>query len=153
MTTVADVLKTIADDKSLVLFNTIALSNGDSDIFISTLELTKKQYYSRLSALLKAGLVKRERGKYCLTTFGIILYHAQEIIGKAVNQYWELKAIDSIRVSGKGEVPQEQFHSIIDTLIANQEIKNILLKRIKEMSSIYETQTNQMPVLNLYQKK
>ncbi|MGC1932384.1 MAG: hypothetical protein WA667_25715 [Candidatus Nitrosopolaris sp.] len=153
MTTVADVLKTIADDKSLVLFNTIALSNGDSDIFISTLELTRKQYYSRLSALLKAGLVKRERGKYCLTTFGIILYHAQEIIGKAVNQYWELKAIDSIRVSGKGEVPQEQFHSIIDTLIANQEIKNILLKRIKEMSSIYETQTNQMPVLNLYQKK
>ena len=32
---VADVLKTIADDKSLVLLNTIALSNGDSDIPLS----------------------------------------------------------------------------------------------------------------------
>jgi hypothetical protein len=54
--TVMDVLKTIADDKSLVLFNTIALSNGDIDNCLSALELTRKQYYSRLSALLKTGL-------------------------------------------------------------------------------------------------
>jgi predicted transcriptional regulator len=94
------VLKAIADDKSLVLFNTIALSKGDTDICLSTLRLTRKQYYSRLSALLKAGLVKRERGKYSLTTFGIIVYNAQETMGKAVDQYWKLKAIDSIRASG-----------------------------------------------------
>ena len=55
-TTVMDVLKTIADDKSLVLFNTIALCNGDIDNCLSALELTRKQYYSRLSALLKTGL-------------------------------------------------------------------------------------------------
>jgi hypothetical protein len=54
--TVMDVLKTIADDKSLVLFNTIALSNRDIDNCLSALELTRKQYYSRLSALLKTGL-------------------------------------------------------------------------------------------------
>jgi predicted transcriptional regulator len=153
MMTVVDVLKTIADDKSLVFFNTIALSNGDSDIFISTLDLTRKQYYSRLSALLKAGLVKRERGKYSLTTFGIILYHTQEIIGKAVDQYWKLKAIDSIRAFGNREYPQEQFHTIVDKLIANQEIKYILLKHFKEKSSIYETQLKEMPTLDLLQKK
>jgi predicted transcriptional regulator len=147
MTTVADVLKTIADDKSLALFNTIALSSGDSDIFINTLKLTRKQYYSRLSALLKLGLVKRDRGNYSLTTFGIIIYDTQEIIGNAVNQYWKLKAIDSIR-AGNGEVPQEQLDRIIDTLITNQEIKKVLLKRIKEKSAIYETR-NQNPVLNL----
>jgi len=55
-TTVTDIVKTIAEDKSLVLFNTIGLSNGDIDICLSALELTRKQYYSRLSALLKAGL-------------------------------------------------------------------------------------------------
>jgi len=54
--TVMDVLKTIADDKSLVLFNTIALSNSDIDNCLSALELTRKQYYLRLSALLKTGL-------------------------------------------------------------------------------------------------
>ncbi|MFY9870602.1 MAG: hypothetical protein WAK17_12860 [Candidatus Nitrosopolaris sp.] len=150
MTTVVDVLKTIADDKSLVLFNTIALSNDDSDILISTLQLTRKQYYSRLSALLKAGLVKREMGKYSLTIFGIIVYHTQEIIGKAANQYWKLKAIDSISVSDNGELPQEQFYTIIDKLITNQEIKDILIKQIKEKSSIYATQINQIAALKLY---
>src|SRR5215469_8548495 len=132
MITLVDALKTIADDKSLVLFSTIALSNGNIDVSISALGLTRKQFYSRLSALLKAGLVKREMGKYSLTTFGIIVYNTQEIIGKAADQYWKLKAIDSIRVSGNGEMPQEQFHIIIDKLITNQEIKNILLKQIKE---------------------
>src|SRR5215831_19223451 len=120
-TATVDVLKTISDDKSLVLFNTIALSNGDTDICLSALELTRKQFYSRLSALLKAGLVKRERGKYSLTTFGIIVYNTQEIIGKAADQYRRLKAIDSIRVCGNGEMPQEQLHTIIDKLIANQD--------------------------------
>jgi hypothetical protein len=132
MMTVADVLKTIAEDKSLVLFNAIALSNSDSDILISTLHLTRKQYYARLSAQLKAGLVKREMAKYYLTTFGMILYHAQELIGKALNQYWKLKAIDSINVTCNGELPQDQFHRIIDKLITNQEIKDILLQEIQE---------------------
>jgi hypothetical protein len=152
MTTVADVLKTIAEDKSLVIFNTIALSNVGSDILISRLQLTRKQYYSRMSALLKAGIVKREMGKYSLTTFGMILYHAQEIIGKAVDQIWKLKAIDSISVSCNGVLPQEQFLRIIDSLIANQEIKNILLEQIKEKSPIFET-LNQIPIPNLDQKQ
>jgi len=134
MMAVADVLKTIAEDKSLVLFNAIALSNSDSDILISTLHLTRKQYYARLSALLKAGLVKREMAKYYLTTLGMILYHAQELIGKALNQYWKLKAIDSINVTSNGELPHDQLHRIIDTLITNQEIKDILLQQIQEKS-------------------
>jgi hypothetical protein len=135
MMAVADVLKTIADDKSLVLLNTIALSNGDSDILITTLHLTRKQYYARLSALLKAGLVKREMAKYSLTTFGMILYYAQEIIGKAVDQYWKLKTIDSINVTCDGELPEDQFHKIIDNLITDQEIRDILLQQIKEKPS------------------
>jgi hypothetical protein len=49
-----------------VLFNTIALSKEDSSILIRNLGITKKQYYSRLSALLRAGLVKRNRGSILL---------------------------------------------------------------------------------------
>jgi predicted transcriptional regulator len=154
MTTVVDVLKTIADDKSLLLFNTIALSNVDSDMVISALAFTRKQYYSRLSALLKADLVKRVRGKYSLTTFGVLVYHTQETIRKAIDQYWKLKAIDSIRVSAN-ELPQEQFHAIIDKLITDQEIKNILLKQNKDKPPIYETQISQTSSLfgKLYHKK
>ena len=132
MMALADVLKTLAEDKSLVLFNTIALSNGDSDILISTLHLTRKQYYARLSALLKAGLVKREMSKYHLTTFGMIIHHVQEIIEEALNKNWKLKAIESINI---GELPQDQFHRIIDKLITNQEIKEILIRDIKKKPS------------------
>jgi hypothetical protein len=81
-----------------------------------------------------------------------IVYHTQETIGKAVNQYWKLKAIDSIRASDNGEVPQEQVHKIIETLIANQDIKDILLKQMKEKPPIYETEINQIYPLNLYHK-
>ena len=88
--------------------------------------------------------MKRERDKDFLTTFGIIVYNTQEIIGKAADQYWRLKAIDSIRAFGNGKLPQEQLHTIIDKLIANQEIKNIL-KQIKEKPPI-----DQISSLNLY---
>ena len=64
----------------------------------------------------------------------MILYHAQELIGKALNEYWKLKAIDSINVTCNGELPQDQFHRIIDNLITNQEIKDILLQQIQEKS-------------------
>ena len=55
---IANVLKVISDDNSLVLFNTIALAPGDSDILKTTVKLTRKQYYSRMSGLVMAGLVK-----------------------------------------------------------------------------------------------
>jgi hypothetical protein len=72
--------------------------------------------------------------KYYLTTLGMILYHTQELIGRALNQYWKLKAIDSIIVNCNGELPQDQLHRIIDTLITNQEIKDILLQQIRQKS-------------------
>jgi len=84
MSTLVHLLKAIADDKSLLLFNTIANSNGDTEI---------------LSA------------------------------------------------SGKGELPQEQFCLIIDKLLANQEIKDILLKHFKGgESSVYKNQETAISV-------
>ena len=65
----------------------------------------------------------------------MILYYAQEIIGKAVDQYWKLKTIDSINVTCDGELPEDQFHKIIDNLITDQEIRDILLQQIKEKPS------------------
>jgi hypothetical protein len=51
------ILKKISDDKTLTLFNSIAVADG----------LTTKQYYTRISGLLDAGLIKRHKGKYSLT--------------------------------------------------------------------------------------
>jgi len=70
---IADVFKVISDDNSLVLFNTIALAPGDSDILKTTVKLSRKQFYSRMSGLVKAGLVTRKNGDYFVTSFGKIV--------------------------------------------------------------------------------
>lgn len=129
MISIADVLDTISDDKSLVLFNTIALSNSDgSDILISKLNLTRKQYYSRISKLVKVDLVVRRNRKYFLTSLGKIVYTAQTIIAKALHDYWRLKAIDELELAEQ-DIPKEEYHKIIDLLIDNEKIREGLIHK------------------------
>jgi hypothetical protein len=123
-----EVLKSISDDKSLVLFNTIALANGETDIQIKKMGLTTKQYYSRISKLTKTDLIKRKNGRYSLTVLGKIVYEAHAIIGKALNYYWKLKAIESLEMSPAVKLPKEDISQLINTLIDNQQIKDIILK-------------------------
>ena len=96
---VVDILNAISDDKALVLFNTIALANGESEIQIRKMGLTTKQYYSRISKLIKANLIRRKNGRYFLTLLGKIVYEAHMTIGKALNYYWKLQALESIQTS------------------------------------------------------
>jgi hypothetical protein len=65
-------------------FNSIVVSNGEGTIPIRELNPTTKQYYSRISGLLDAGLIKRYKGKHSLTLLGKVVYNSQIIIGKAL---------------------------------------------------------------------
>ena len=94
-----DILKTLSDDKALVLFNTIALANGETVIQVRKMGLTLKQFYSRKAKLTKADLIRRKNGKYSLTLLGKIVYEAHMTIGKGLNYYWKLQALDSIQTS------------------------------------------------------
>jgi predicted transcriptional regulator len=123
---VASVLRTIADDKSLELFATVAAETIDSKNLKSRIKLTRKQYYSRLSRMTRAGLVRRKNGKYILTTFGKIVYESKVTIENALSNYWKLKAIDSLETSN--EVPKEEQRKLIETLLANEGIREILVK-------------------------
>ncbi|MDQ4100780.1 MAG: hypothetical protein M3115_01145 [Thermoproteota archaeon] len=122
----ASVLKTIADDKSLGLFRTVALEIVDSKNLKSRTKLTRKQYYSRLSRMTKVGLVRRKSGKYILTTFGKIVYESMLTIENGLNNYWKLKAIDSLEMSN--ELPKEEQQKLIETLLDNEEIRGILVR-------------------------
>ena len=130
---VADILRAISDDKSLLLFTAVAVSNSESgsDILLSKLRLTRKQYYSRISELAKANLVTRRNGKYFLTSFGKIVYLYQTIIQKALHDYWKLKAIDELEISD-GEMPNEEYNKIIDILIDNEKMKEGLIHKSDE---------------------
>ena len=123
-----DILKTLSDDKALVLFNTIALANGESEIQIRKMGLTTKQYYSRISKMINANLIRRKNGRYFMTLLGKIVYEAHMTIGKALNYYWKLQALDSIQTSSTAGLPKEEISKLVDTLIDDYQIKDILMK-------------------------
>jgi len=122
----ASILRTIADDKSLELFTTVALETIDSKNLKSKTKLTRKQYYSRLSRMTRAGLVRRKNGNYVLTTFGRIVYESKVTLDIALNNYWKLKAIDSVEISN--ELPKEEQQKLIETLLDNEDLKEIIMK-------------------------
>lgn len=122
------VITAISDKESLELFRIIAINSEDSDGLRTKTNLTRKQYYSRLSRMTKAGLVRRKKGKHSLTAFGKVIYDAQTIIERAVNNYWRLKAIDSLQVSN--DLPEEERIKLIDSLLDNNHIKEILYNKV-----------------------
>ena len=128
MHTVDSVLASISDKQSLELFRYIAVTNGDSENLRTKIDLTRKQYYSRLSRMTKAGIVKRKNGRHYLTAFGRVVYDAQTIIEKAVNNYWKLKAVDSLEMSE--DLPKEERLKLIDNLLDNKDIKEILYNKV-----------------------
>ena len=131
------VLKKISDDKTLTLFNSIAGVDGDKNIPLKELGLTTKQYHTRISGLLNAGLITRHKGKYFLTLLGKVVYDCQLTIGKALTYHWKLKAIESIEMSAavKSGLPEGELAQLIDTLIDNHQIKDILMKSMFVPSS------------------
>jgi hypothetical protein len=76
-----------------------------------------------MSALLKAGLVQRQSGSYSLSSFGKIVYDALVIIGKALEYYWKLAAIDSVQ-----HLPEIGRNKIIEVLIENPQIRESILR-------------------------
>jgi hypothetical protein len=128
------ILKKISDDKSLTLFNSIAVSEGNKYTPLKEMNLTTKQYYSRISGLLNAGLIKRHKGKYSLTLLGKIVYDSQLMIGKTLAYYWKLKALESIEMSSGTILPAQEMAQLVNTLIDNHQIKDILMKQISVSS-------------------
>ena len=121
------VFKSLSDHKTLVLFDTIAHSDSDMDPPISKLEFTKKQYYSRIHSLTNSGLITRQKGKYYLTSFGKIVSFYQSSIARGLDNFWKLKALDSIsKESGNDLRLKELYPNLVSSLIEDVEIREIL---------------------------
>jgi hypothetical protein len=118
------VFESLSDNLSLGLFRTIAQDSISSVMLRSRVKSTRKQYYSRLSKMMKAGLVKRNNGKLVLTAFGKIVYRVQETVENASSNQWKLRAIDSIELSD--ELPAEERRQLIESLIDNKQLREIL---------------------------
>jgi predicted transcriptional regulator len=122
-----DVLEAISDGKSLKIFKEIAKGTVESEILKEKVGITKKQYYMRTRQFLNTGLVSRVKGKFSLTNFGVIIYHAQLIMEAGVNNYWKLKAIDSIQDSG--QIGEHERLKLVKTILNDDVIENILVRQ------------------------
>jgi hypothetical protein len=132
------ILRKISDDKTLALFRSIAVANDmDKCIQLKQMNLTTKQYYSRISGLVDAGLIKRLKGRYSLTALGKVVYHSQMIVGKTLFYYWKLRAIESVEPegsAGSSGFSSEEMKQVIAALIDDNQIKEILTNSVSSPS-------------------
>jgi predicted transcriptional regulator len=122
---VVHILKAIGDSKSLDIFQCIAKGTVEGEVLKQKEGLSKKQYYFRTRQLLEAGLVQRIKGSFSLTNLGTVINHAQLIMEAGVNNYWKLKAIDSIQ--GSGQIGEEERIKLIKTILNDNQIESILV--------------------------
>jgi hypothetical protein len=136
------ILKKISDDKTLVLFNSIALSSSSNErqFTLKEMNLSTKQYYSRMSGLQHAGLVKKHKGNYSLTLLGHAVYNTQMVIGQTLTYYWKIKALEEIEMSTPG-IPNEEKTQLINAMIDNPQIRDILLRLISIPSVVSKSKT------------
>jgi predicted transcriptional regulator len=132
---VETVFSALSDNKSLSLFNIIGIMSSHAsdgqptgDILISRMNLTRRQYYTRISRLVDAGLITKKRARFVLTSLGSIVYETYKTIGVAIQNRWRLQAIDTLITHG---MPAEERHKLINTLLGDYDtFKEILLSTV-----------------------
>ncbi|MFL6409672.1 MAG: hypothetical protein ACJ71K_00320 [Nitrososphaeraceae archaeon] len=122
----ADVLKSVSNVQSLSIFELIADANFNGEIILKKFGLSCKQYYSKISGMMAAGLIKRKSGRYYLTPFGKVIYCCIMIAKNAIKDYYKLKAVESIEGS---DFSNEEFSKVVNALIDNQQVKEFLTKK------------------------
>ncbi|PWU80715.1 MAG: hypothetical protein DLM72_10730 [Candidatus Nitrosopolaris wilkensis] len=124
------VLSAIADAKSLFIFRSIAPGFVEGDVLLKKTNISRKQYYSRISAIMDAGLVTRKNKKYCLTSLGKIVYGLQITTQNALNNYWKLRAIDSF-----DDVSERELEQVIESLIGDENLRGLLTKKCSDIAT------------------
>ena len=73
---------------------------------------------------MSAGLVRKQSGRYSLTSYGRVIQMSLDIMNKASFNYHKLLAIDTIEASSiSNAMPEEERKKIVQVLIQNSQIK------------------------------
>ena len=64
-------------------------------VLLEKVDLTRKQFYLRISSLLSTGLINRILGRYCITSFGKINYEIQLLLRMAVDKQMSASKIEA----------------------------------------------------------
>jgi DNA-binding HxlR family transcriptional regulator len=120
-----DVLEAISDRLSMDIITSISNDVTNPSNLMQLLDLSPKEYYSRMSTLLKIGLISRKNGEIVLSSFGRVIYKAQLKIATAFSHSSELRMIDAIK-SHSG-MSDDEHNMIIDKLLDDSELKNLII--------------------------
>ncbi len=99
------------------------IKEGQS-ISIDSLQLTRKQFYSRLHALIIYNLISKANGKYHLTSFGKVVFDWHLVLLQVISEeYWKLRALDVLDSSG---IPESERSKIMDVLVKNEKLRQFI---------------------------
>jgi len=120
-TSLSCIFSVLSDNDSLKIIDTIV--GRQQDLKIGDF-VTPKRYYSRLSKLKKASIIRKKGRSYALTSFGSIVYNTIQTVKQARGLQWKLEVVDAIDES----LPHTERQSIIESLIPNKLMRNILIE-------------------------
>lgn len=126
MTTLVDILSLIAERKCSVIFRTIGELDVPTELQITKLNMTRKQFYSRVSQLLRNDLIRKTHGKYELTLFGKVVFGIENKIQHSIDNYWKLKAIETLDEN----LPELEKTSLINSIVDDPLIRDLLDRSI-----------------------
>ena len=95
------VLDVFSDRISFDIMNAISENVTSPNNIRDLLGITRKQYYTRNSRLLKKGLIKRKDTELTLTSFGQLIYQALLKIAIAQRHSLELRTIDAVKSTAR----------------------------------------------------
>ena len=135
-----EILKMVTNENTLKILNQIIDYNNNNDNYkdgntlsLSKIGLTRKQFYTKLNELITRGIIKREKGKYYLTTFGKIVYDLtfeyMRKLDSVIEDCWKFKALDLLDISDefsndeKRKMMEHMFNHINQNMMVQEKKK------------------------------
>ena len=135
-----EILKMVTNENTLKILNQIIDNNNNNNNYkdgntlsLSKIGLTRKQFYTRLNELITRGIIKREKGKYYLTTFGKIVYDLtfeyMRKLDSVIEDCWKFKALDLLDISD--EFTNDEKRKMMEQLF-NHINQNVMVQEKKK---------------------
>lgn len=135
-----EILKMVTNENTLKILNQIIDNNNNNNNYkdgntlsLSKIGLTRKQFYTKLNELITRGIIKREKGKYYLTTFGKIVYDLtfeyMRKLDSVIEDCWKFKALDLLDISD--EFTNDEKRKIMEQLF-NHINQNVMVQEKKK---------------------
>jgi len=116
----SDIFSVLSDDDSLKIIQMVV---DHHDPKITDFE-SPKRYYTRLSKLKNALIIKRKGKTYEITAFGSVVYDMIQKVKLAHDLHWKLQVIDAIG----DRVPDVERQQIIESLIPDKSLRQTLIE-------------------------